>query len=283
MRIKKQFTQICDSSVDDLQSHNRSPDQSDQDSCTPESSTLFYHVVFSLVSPLLDGPFLISPSRRQRATPGDSHTRTRSSTPSRICPPVQLWPHGCLRDAYEARSPLSSTRKKLEKSPSLNISQPVYPQVGLQYISTHRVSTHDPLARRSHAVSRLAPSSRLSPYSPAYIYRDPHAHPTPVAGPVVSTVSHAYPYGLICAPIGTPCLLTDTLASLRQDNRSHASYRLALPCSLPQVCACHSVACATPPCAYAAQCTCPQSCFARHPSPPCPPVFPPVFLHQSWY
>ena len=38
VRIKKQFTQICDSSVDDLQSHNRSPDQSDQDSCTPDSS-----------------------------------------------------------------------------------------------------------------------------------------------------------------------------------------------------------------------------------------------------
>ena len=56
-------------------------------------------LVLSLVSPLLDGPFLISPSRRQRATPGDSHTRTRSSTPSRICPPVQLWPHGCLRDS----------------------------------------------------------------------------------------------------------------------------------------------------------------------------------------
>ena len=164
------------------------------------------------MSPLLDGPFLISPSRHQNTTSEDSHTRTRSSTPSRICPPVQLWPHGCLRDAYEARSPLSSTRKKLEKSPSLNISQPVYPQVGLQYISTHRVSTYDPLARRSHAVSRLAPSSRLSPYSPAYIYRDPHA--TPVAGPVVSTVSHAYPYGLISAAIGTPCLLVDVDTSI---------------------------------------------------------------------
>ena len=111
VRTKKQFTQICDSSVDDLQSHNRSPDQSDQDSCTPESSALFYHVVLSLVSPLLDGPFLISPSRRQRATPGDSHTRTRSSTPSRKYPPVQLWPHGCLRDAYEARSPLKSGKR----------------------------------------------------------------------------------------------------------------------------------------------------------------------------
>ena len=120
VRIKKQFTQICDSSVDDLQSHNRSPDQSDQDSCTPESSTLFYHVVLSFVSPLLDGPFLISPSRRQRATPGDSHTRTRSSTPSRICPPVQLWPHGCLRDAYEARSPLSS-REKPKRVPLSNL------------------------------------------------------------------------------------------------------------------------------------------------------------------
>ena len=170
-------------------------------------------MVLSLVSPLLDGPFLISPSRHQNTTSGDSHTRTRSSTPSRICPPVQLWPHGCLRDAYEARSPLSSRNRNPKESLS-RISQPVYPQVGLQYISTHRVSTYDPLARRSHAVSRLAPSSRLSPYSPAYIYRDPHAHPTPVAGPVVSTVSHAYPYGLICAAIGTPCLLVDVDTSI---------------------------------------------------------------------
>ena len=163
-------------------------------------------MVLSLVSPLLDGPFLISPSRRQRATPGDSHTRTRSSTPSRICPPVQLWPHGCLRDAYEARSPLSSRQRNPKKSPSLNISQPVYPQVGLQYISTHRVSTYDPLARHSTPSldSRQAPDSL---HTLRHIYRDPHAHPTPVAGPVVSTVSHAYPYGLICAAIGTPCLL----------------------------------------------------------------------------
>ena len=181
VRIKKQFTQICDSSVDDLQSHNRSPDQSDQDSCTPESSTLFYHVVLSLVSPLLDGPFLISPSRHQNTTSGDSHTRTRW-LPSRICPPVQLWPHGCLRDAYEARSPLSSTRKKLEKSPSLKISQPVYPQVGLQYISTHRVSTYDPLARRSTPSldSRQAPDSL---HTLRHIYIVIHMHtPRPSPG-----------------------------------------------------------------------------------------------------
>ena len=137
-------------------------------------------MVLSLVSPLLDGPFLISPSRRQRATSGDSHTRTRSSTPSRICPLVQLWPHGCLRDAYEAKSPLSS-RKGPQKESLSHISQPVYPQVGLQYISTHRVSTYDPLARRSHAVSRLAPSSRLSPYSPAHIVIHMHT-PRPSPG-----------------------------------------------------------------------------------------------------
>ena len=151
VRIKKQFTQICDSSVDDLQSHNRSPDQSDQDSCTPESSTLFYHVVPSFVSPLLDGPFLISPSRRQRATPGDSHTRTRSSTPSRICPPVQLWPHGCLRDAYEARSPLSSEKdpKVSLKSPSRFTRKSVsnifllieYPHTTLSPVAPRRLST----------------------------------------------------------------------------------------------------------------------------------------------
>lgn len=139
----------------------------------------FEHVSLSFVSPLLDGPFLISPSRRQRATPGDSHTHTRSSTPSRICPPVQLWPHGCLRDAYEARSPLSS--KKDQKSLS-QISQPVYPQVGLQYISTHRVSTYDPLARRSTPSldSRQAPDSL---HTLRHIYIVIHMHtPRPSPG-----------------------------------------------------------------------------------------------------
>jgi len=153
-------------------------------------------MVLSLVSPLLDGPFLISPSRRQSTTPGESHTRTRSSLffhQGKLAPPVQLWPHGCLRDAYEARSPLSSrnwvSKTHNYQSPegsgslclfSFSLNLPAgLPASRSRYISTHRVSTYDPLARLSTPSldSRLAPDS-LSVLSG--IYRDPHGPPTPV-------------------------------------------------------------------------------------------------------
>ena len=153
VRRKKQFTQICDSSVDDLQSHNRSPDQSDQDSCTPESSTLFYHVVLSLVSPLLDGPFLISPSRRQRATPGDSHTRTRSKHSIKnmpACAALAPWlPQGRLRGEVPAELERETQKSPSLESPSRFTRKSVsnifllieYPHTTLSPVTPRRLST----------------------------------------------------------------------------------------------------------------------------------------------
>jgi hypothetical protein len=117
------------------------------------SRELHYHMVLSLVSPLLDGPFLISPSRRQSTTPGESHTRTRSSLffhqgkLSPACAALAPWlPQGRLRG--EVPTELKRLRKQKRHSThpakipglvlypllfslSLSISQPVYPQVGL--------------------------------------------------------------------------------------------------------------------------------------------------------
>jgi len=123
----------------------------------------------SLVSPLLDGPFLISPSRRQNTTLGDPHTHTRQ-TPIKdarqnaaLAPRL---PQGRLRGGVPAglhpqqMPPSRCTRKSVSN------------------ISTHRVSTYDPLARRSTPSldSRQAPDS-LSILSG--LYRDPPASPTP--------------------------------------------------------------------------------------------------------
>ena len=226
-------------------------------------------MVLSLVSPLLDGPFLISPSRRQSTTPGESHTRTRSSLffhQGKLAPPVQLWPHGCLRDAYEARSPLSSrnwvSKTHKYQSPkgsgslclfSFSLDLPAgLPASRSRYISTHRVSTYDPLARRSTPSldSRLAPDF-LSILSGIYIviHMDP-PRPFSCVRPAVSTVSHAYPYGLICAAIGSPRLLTGFCSTnLRQGTgytrlaQTRASLFSAPSMCLAQRSLCHTTLC----------------------------------------
>ena len=107
-------------------------------------------MVLSLVSPLLDGPFLISPSRRQSATPGESHTRKRSSlffhhqgklSPACAALAPRL-PQGRLRGEVPTelkKLGLQDTQIPIPEGglalcacfPSLSISQPVYPQVGL--------------------------------------------------------------------------------------------------------------------------------------------------------
>ena len=154
-------------------------------------------MVLSLVSPLLDGPFLISPSRRQSATPGESHTRKRSSlffhhqgklSPACAALAPRL-PQGRLRGEVPTelkKLGLQDTQIPIPEGSgslclfSFSLDLPAgLPASRSRYISTHRVSTYDPLARRSTPSldSRLAPDC-LSILSG--IYRDPHGPPTPV-------------------------------------------------------------------------------------------------------
>ena len=141
----------------------------------------------TLLSPLLGGPFLISPRRRQSATPD---TPSRESRCINTITPPGLGPHRCLRDSYEARSPLGS---------GLTPCPAGLPASGFSCISTHRVSI-----RPSHpsldAVSRLAPTSRLVSFPSAHRSR-PADHAVPGAP---SSVSHECPHGLIFATVGTP-------------------------------------------------------------------------------
>ena len=102
----------------------------------------------TLLSPLLGGPFLISPRRRQSATPD---TPSRESRCINTITPPGLGPHRCLRDSYEARSPLGS---------GLTPCPAGLPANGFSCISTHRVSIR-PSHPSLYDVSRLAPTSRL--------------------------------------------------------------------------------------------------------------------------
>ena len=90
----------------------------------------------TLLSPLLGGPFLISPRRRQSATPD---TPSRESRCINTITPPGLGPHRCLRDSYEARSPLGSGLTPY--------AQPVYPQVGFPVFLLTEYP-YDPLIRR---------------------------------------------------------------------------------------------------------------------------------------
>ena len=194
---------------------------------------------------------------------------------------MQLWPHGCLRDAYEAGSPLGSIHNRclpagVPATRSRIFLLIEYPHTTLSPVAPRRLSTRAKL--QTH-----------SPYSPDYIVI--HLHPprpesfSPSRRPVVYTVSHAYPYGLICALIGTlptacscRCLRTCKLQSSTAQSR--LSCRLALPCSLPQLCACPQLACVALCCVHTACCRRSPHGFGRSSSPRCPPR---VFLQPSWY
>ena len=128
-------------SVDDV---SRSPDQSRIRKC-PENRDS--QRVPLLPSPLLYGPFLISPRRNQNATP-------RISTPKQPCPDIKSeitqnrsalapeLPQAPLRGEVPPRfSPLSNPlfpslsleRNKRKIVKNIENSQQVYPQVGFEY------------------------------------------------------------------------------------------------------------------------------------------------------
>jgi hypothetical protein len=96
-----------------------------------------------LLSPLLYGPFLISPRRTQNATP-------RISTPKQPCPDIKSQntenrsalapelPQAPLRGEVPPRlsssnPSLSLSRKREKSEESKYRSQQVYPQVGFEY------------------------------------------------------------------------------------------------------------------------------------------------------
>jgi len=131
--------------------HSRSPDQSRIRKCAERERERHSHQkwseILSCLSPLLYGPFLISPRRNQNATP-------RISTPKQPCPDIKSeitqnrsalapeLPQAPLRGEVPPRfSPLSNPlfpslsleRNKRKIVKNRQNSQQVYPQVGFEY------------------------------------------------------------------------------------------------------------------------------------------------------
>jgi hypothetical protein len=193
-----------------------------------------------LLSPLLYGPFLISPRRNQNATP-------RISTPKQPCPDIKSeitqnrsalapeLPQAPLRGEVPPRLPpfqpsfsISLSRKKQEEN-SKNRELPAglpasrfrifllieYPYTTLSSRAGRRLSTHAHLSEFSLS-SQILQSTGTPPH---------------LSGPI-SCVSHSYPCGLICAAIGS-CLLAglaETSAGCQQIAESRV-LQTALPCS----------------------------------------------------
>ena len=143
----------------------------------------------TLLSPLLGGPFLISPRRRQSATP-EIPRACRCETHSPPSTRASSLPQGLLRGEVPTGLGFDPIRPA------------GLPASGFSCISTHRVSI-----RPSHpsldAVSRLAPTSRLVSFPSAHRSR-PADHAVPGAP---SSVSHECPHGLIVCHRWHPRLL----------------------------------------------------------------------------
>ena len=131
------------------------------------------------LSPLLGGPFLMSPRRRQSATAGPAPAGPRHQVGR------TGWAagHGYLRGSYEARSPPGAF---LRKPPAGLLATGFRVFLLTEY-------PYDPLVRRP------TPSldSRRPPDCFSSGYCDRLAHTAPGWPGPVCTVSHSYPRGLM--------------------------------------------------------------------------------------
>lgn len=150
------------------------------------------------LSPLLRGPFLISPGYRQSATPGSNQLPPGYQITE--TPPIRnpSLPQGHLRGEVPARDSLRDSRVN-------NTTPPSIPPAGLLAtgfccISTHRVSIR-PFHPSLDAVSRPAPTLDILWNRTL----QSTCRPDPPQG-VLSSVSRSYSRGLILPPLAAAYL-----------------------------------------------------------------------------
>ena len=190
-----------------------------------------------LLSPLLYGPFLISPRRTQNATP-------RISTPKQPCPDIKSQ-NTENRSALAPELPQAPLRGEVpprlsSSNPSLSLSEErkirrvkIQIPAGLP-ASRFRIFLlieYPYTTLSSRAGRRLSTHAHLSEFSLSSQILQSTGTPPHLSGPI-SCVSHSYPCGLICAAIGS-CLLAglaQTSAGCQQLAESRV-LQTALPCS----------------------------------------------------